>query len=342
MGKVPHDTDLCSDARPDEMLKIFESAGYHCIPTGLQHGTITVVMDGIPYEITTLRIDQETDGRHAVVQYTRDFRLDASRRDFTFNAMSLDMAGNLFDYFNGHDDLKAGRVVFVGGANERIREDYLRVLRYYRFHSRLPESSMDPEVEQIIRVNLDGMNRLSVERIWSEMQKILVSDRAADILVAMDRCGVLEAIGLPSGDIQALADSRVNNHLIKMVNYLGDLDVVDLLADRWKWSNTDRSLALHLAANRNVPVDLRTAKREVFNGADVAHWSLLLAMQGQPADSETLVHWTAPRFPISGHDLIRAGMVPGKTLGEKLQKIKDIWADSEYSLSREELLQQLG
>ena len=150
LGKEPKDIDMATNATPDEMMKVFDAAGIRYEPTGLQHGTITVILDGEPIEITTLRIDAETDGRHAEVEFTKDWKLDAERRDLTYNAMSVDLNGNLFDYFGGVDDIRDKVTRFVGNAEERIKEDYLRILRYFRFQGRMNSPKWDDDILAVI------------------------------------------------------------------------------------------------------------------------------------------------------------------------------------------------
>lgn len=192
------DIDLCTNADPNEMMELAEKYSLHVIPTGLQHGTITFVINGEPFEVTTLRIDVETDGRHAQVEYTRDFRLDAERRDLTFNAMSMDMDGTLYDYFNGADDLKKNRVKFVGNVEARIEEDYLRVLRWFRFASKMPEWPEFKTFRHEMSVfaygsTFAGMQKISGERIWAELKKIIQSKHANEALMWLRNTHLMRA-----------------------------------------------------------------------------------------------------------------------------------------------------
>lgn len=198
MGLAPKDIDFCTNATPDEMVAIAERHGLYLIPTGLQHGTVTFVIDGEPFEVTTLRVDVETDGRHAEVEFTRDFRKDAERRDLTINAMSMDMNGELYDYFDGLHHTRMKRIEFVGDADQRIREDYLRVLRYFRFFARMSPAGTEID-ENIISLFkqphvLEGMKTLSGERIWMELKKILEAPNTLGALTAMSHCGLLDCI----------------------------------------------------------------------------------------------------------------------------------------------------
>jgi len=199
LGLEPNDIDLCTDATPDEMITLAETNSIKVIPTGLQHGTVTFVINGEPYEITTLRIDVETDGRHAEVAFTRSFEEDALRRDFTFNAMSYDIHGVVHDYFDGQVDLKRNVVRFVGDAEARIREDYLRVLRWFRFYSRMGSSERTMEDVDLLRLFGEdwiqsGMDKLSGERIWSELKKILSTTNMRQAAIDLIQTGMLETV----------------------------------------------------------------------------------------------------------------------------------------------------
>lgn len=199
LGVKPKDVDLATECTPVEMVDMFEDANIRHIPTGMQHGTITVHIKEAQtdYEITTLRVDRETDGRHAVVDFTTDWRLDAERRDLTINAMSLDLRGNLYDYFDGQKHLAERRIVFVGDPVTRIREDYLRILRYFRFYGQLvkEDGHHEPENMHAIRTLAPGLRNISVERVWMEMGRILTGRLAPQLVRVMYETGVAECIG---------------------------------------------------------------------------------------------------------------------------------------------------
>ena len=165
LGKTPKDIDLATDATPDEMMTILDKSGIRHIPSGLEHGTITAILDNEPFEITTLRADKETDGRHAEVEFVKSWEEDAKRRDLTYNAMSMDMEGKVYDYFDGMDDLQDKVSKFVGDADERIKEDYLRILRYFRFQGRLSTPTWDKDTLKAISSNVKGLQKISAERV---------------------------------------------------------------------------------------------------------------------------------------------------------------------------------
>jgi tRNA nucleotidyltransferase (CCA-adding enzyme) len=197
LDKTPKDIDIATECRPDVMMRIFEANGIRYIPTGLQHGTVTAHINHRNYEITTLRLDRVTDGRHAVVEFTKDWREDAERRDLTINAMSLDLQGNLYDYFSGEQHLAEKKVVFVGDARKRICEDFLRILRYFRFYGRISPSPdrHNPATLEAIRETAEGLTAISAERIWMEMAKILQGNHAPHLLRTMYDLQVARHIG---------------------------------------------------------------------------------------------------------------------------------------------------
>ncbi len=210
------DIDLATPRPPADTMAALQQAGVKVVPTGLGHGTVTAVVDGRGFEITTLRRDVETDGRHAVVAFTEDWRLDASRRDFTINAMSMTRDGTLFDYFDGTADLQAGRVRFVGDPATRIAEDYLRILRFFRFYARYGCVSPDPATLDALRAGIPGLRRLSVERVWMELRRILAAPNPEEAVGLMARLGIWAAVlpeaqavsrlaGLPADPVLRLA-----------------------------------------------------------------------------------------------------------------------------------------
>lgn len=226
MGIVPHDVDFATTATPDQMKEMFSNANIRMINlNGERHGTITARIDDQEnFEITTLRIDVVTDGRHAVVEYTQDWQLDAGRRDLTINALFLDLKGTIYDYFNGIDDLKYRRIRFVGDPVERIREDYLRILRYFRFFARLANDNTehDQETLRAIRENINGLqsisrskeirmfsliSEISGERLWVELKRIAEGRNAGPVLKKMFEQDIGQYLGVPSNaDLNQLED----------------------------------------------------------------------------------------------------------------------------------------
>ena len=248
-GRAVVDIDLATSRPPADAMAALRQAGVKVVPTGLGHGTVTAVVDGRGFEITTLRRDVETDGRHAVVAFTEDWRLDASRRDFTINAMSMARDGALFDYFDGTADLQAGRVRFVGDPATRIAEDYLRILRFFRFYARYGRVPPDPATLAALRDGIPGLSRLSVERVWMELRRILAAPNPEEAVGLMARLGIWAAV-LP----EAQAASRLAGLPADPVLRLAAMLTGDplALAARLKMSNEDRERLVRLLGDAHA------------------------------------------------------------------------------------------
>lgn len=343
MGKNPKDIDMATDAEPQTMMKILDAAGIRHEPTGLQHGTITAILDGEPIEITTLRIDTETDGRHAEVQFTNDWRKDAERRDLTFNAMSMEMNGTLHDYFDGIQDIQNGVARFVGNADARMQEDYLRILRFFRFQGRLNTPTWDRETMDAVRRNAEGLRKISGERVWMEMEKILAQPKSrGDVLERMNQAGVLEAIDMPTNRInlvnQVDGDDPVAA-LAASVNSTADLDAV---RRRWKFSTDAYARARFIIENRDQPLDDRSLRRMLADPKIRSeHVFSLLNSVGQGNKIASLKAWTPPEFPVTGSDLAASGMKPGPQMGQTLASLRREWENSGFKLNKEQLLKRM-
>ena len=341
LGKDPKDIDLASDALPEESLKMLQQAGIKVIETGIEHGTITAVVDGEEFEITTLRIDTEQTGRHATVQWTKDWKLDAERRDLTFNAMSLDLDGTLYDYHGGLEDLKANKAKFVGDASSRMVEDYLRILRYFRFQGRTAKPTFDPDTLEAIKKNAEGLKQISGERIWMEMRKILEGDHTIELLKRMVETGVDKAIGLPMGNFKELA--RVKKHIqaapALLVALLKDEADVNNLVAKWKMSAVERETMRFIIVNRDKPFNLEVATR-LWTDPKVkdTYVRILAYYLGDHAIAQELKNKDKPVFPVTGKDLISVGVKPGPEMGRILQDLEKKWKDDGYKMSKEELL----
>lgn len=333
LKQEPKDIDLCTNATPTEMIQITEDMGFAYIPTGLQHGTITIVVGGEQFEVTTLRIDTETDGRHAEVEYTRSFELDAARRDLTINAMSMDFNGKVYDYFGGREDLETYRVRFVGDPNARVKEDYLRILRYFRFMARF--GNIDQCIDEIkvitTKENLEGLKGISVERYWLEMQKLVTSLYANEVLDCMYYHGVLKALGLNQRKHCTIKMSSVGG-LATMI----DEDNIDDFLSNWKLSNDESKQLRWLVDNRYK----QWIWQDLLVDGVPRDWVLDAALgPGRDIFMHNRVKtWEIPEFPVNGQDLLDKGMKPGKDLGDYLRQLRKEWKDSNFTLSREELL----
>lgn len=344
LGLAPKDVDLCTDARPDEMIVLAEKTGLRLIPTGLQHGTVSFVLGDRDapeiYEVTTLRIDAECDGRHAEVSFTRDWEADAARRDLSINAMMMDFEGNLYDWHGGRDDLAAGVIRFVGEPSERILEDYLRILRFFRFADKFPDSApvtMDPKALDAIAVHAEGLQRISVERIWAEIRKITGGKRAADTLQSMFEHHVLPTIRMPWIDPTAAAFTRQAgaSALAVMASQIEEVEAAEELAVRWRMSREERDTLEFLVHYRNQ------ASPELFedllvDGAPryrVIDLSRLAGVGHQVAET-----FVPPVFPVQGRDLLDRGFKPGPALGAAMKDLRKLWVGSRFQMSRSDLL----
>jgi poly(A) polymerase len=359
LGRKVADIDVATPARPDAVVRAIEAAGVKAIPTGIAHGTVTAVVGRQPFEITTLRRDVETDGRHAVVAFTDDWRADAARRDFTMNALYADRDGRVTDFFGGAADARAGRVRFIGDPAERIAEDGLRILRFFRFHAWYGQGPIDP-AGLAACVKLAGMvDRLSGERVRVELFKTLAAPDPAPAWAAMIDAGVMahtvsrathvdrlsamvaleRALGLPADPLRRLAalTGAVSPALLKA---------------RLKLSNRDedRLASLSVFADRIQSVAERKFGRALYGAEPTrVHDAALLAhIETGAPDIATLTAlcrftegWTEPRFPITGADLKAAGIEPGPDMGRILADLERWWVEADFEPDRAVCLARL-
>ncbi len=315
------DIDLATPDPPDRVAAALDAAGIRTVPTGVAHGTITALLDGRSFEITTLRRDVVTDGRHAEVAWTDDWREDAARRDFTFNAMSLSAGGCLHDYFGGAEDLRAGRVRFVGDAAQRVAEDYLRILRFFRFQARYGAGAPDPAALDAIRHGAPGIARLSPERVWSELKRILQAPDPTASLCLMAETGVLAAT-IPEGADPAGATSLPPDAILRTAALLtGDRRA---FAARLKLSTAeaDRLVALKGPPPAGDDDDLR---RQLADTApDILIGRSLLARQPEQM-RDRLRALPRPVFPLEGRDVLALGLPPGPHVGGLLRETRAWW-----------------
>ncbi|XP_054450723.1 CCA tRNA nucleotidyltransferase 1, mitochondrial [Pteronotus mesoamericanus] len=357
-GVKPQDVDFATTATPEQMKGMFQSAGVRMINNkGEKHGTITARLHQENFEITTLRVDVTTDGRHAEVEFTTDWQKDAERRDLTINSMFLGFDGTLYDYFNGYEDLKNKKVRFVGHAKTRIQEDYLRILRYFRFYGRIVDTpgDHDPETLAAIAENASGLAGISGERIWVELKKILVGKHVNHLIHLIYDLDVAPYIGLPANTSLEEFDKVCKNAegfspkpmtlLASLFKVQDDVTKLDL---RLKISKEEKNLGLFIvkyrkdlikAADSSEPLkpyqDFIIDCREPDAAARVCE---LLKYQGQQALLRELQRWSVPPFPVSGHDIRRAGVSSGKEIGALLQQLREQWKKSGYQMEKEELL----
>jgi poly(A) polymerase len=336
-GRPVADVDIATPSEPEATIRALQAAGLRAIPTGIAHGTVTALAEGGSIEVTTLRLDVETDGRHAVVAFTEDFAADAARRDFTINAMSLGADGTLFDYFNGRTDLEAGRLRFVGAAAARIAEDYLRILRFFRFQIRYGRVAPDVETTVALRATAGKLDTLSAERLWSESGKILGTPDPRQGLHLMAELGIF-AVLLPEAmpgwearlDVLAEA-SAPPEPLLRLAAMIDDAERADALALRWKLSKAERErLSALLTGDLPVPDAPPVVLRQAL--ADVPSAILLgRSYLRHPPDEAAAVFrakialMPGPVFPLQGRDAVAIGLQPGPALGAALREVRTWW-----------------
>jgi len=332
-GRPVSDIDLATPRAPEAVTEALVKAGVRVVPTGLAHGTVTAVVDGRGFEVTTLRRDVETDGRHAVVAFTTDWRQDASRRDFTINAMSMARDGRVFDYFGGVTDLAAGRVRFVGDPALRIHEDYLRILRFFRFYGRFGRMPPDQDTLAALRAGSPGLARLSVERVWTELRLILSADDPSAAVAQMDSLGIWREV-LP----EAAAVSRLKGLPPDPILRLAAMLTGDplALALRLKLSLEDRDrLARLLATPAPRPGDDDAALRRLLadhQANDVIDRVWLDG--GSDALRQRLAVMRRPVFPLEGRDVLALGVAPGPLVGTLLREVRQWWLDGGCTADR--------
>lgn len=357
-GKRPEDVDFATTATPDEMKHMFQTAGIRMINNkGEKHGTITARLHNENFEVTTLRVDVQTDGRHAEVEFTTDWQKDAERRDLTINSMFLGLDGTLYDYFKGYEDLKNRKVRFVGSAEQRIQEDYLRILRYFRFYGRVAPEPDDHEPETLVAIkeNGHGLGGISGERIWVELKKMVVGNHGGHLLELIYKLGLAQYIGLPpDGDVDEMmrvwqnVSERSPKPMTVLAGLLHSPEEVEKMDLRLKVSKEEKTLALFLVKHRrelqknaDEPDSLKPFTDFIIDSRELDAQSKVLELlkyQGEEKLLTALSSWSIPRFPVSGHDLRRMGVTSGKEIGATLQKLRDIWKKSHYQMDKDELL----
>ena len=341
IGMPVEDIDITTDARPDRVMDLAKTAGIKAVPTGIDHGTVTLVADHRPYEITTLRRDVETDGRRATIAFTDRLEDDAARRDFTMNALYADSAGNVLDPTGeGLADLSARRLRFIGRPEDRIAEDYLRILRFFRFHAWYadPTGGLDAEGLAACASLADGIARLSQERVGAEMKKLLTAPDPAPAVAAMAQSGVL-AQTLPGADARLLpilvAVEDVAPDPIRRLAALGGVDV----ADRLRLSNAERD---RLARLRSGMASADTPGALAFAHGTATAWDIVLLRSAQfetapaPAAKAEIERGASAVFPVRPADLMPD--LQGAALGAALKSLEARWIASGFTLTRDQLL----
>ncbi len=358
LARKVEDIDVATPLLPGEVEHRLKSAGIQAVHTGIEHGTITAVVDGKPFEVTTLRRDVETDGRHAVVAFTTDWAEDAKRRDFTMNALFASVDGEVFDTVGGVEDLKAGRVRFVGDAVRRIREDYLRILRLFRFHAWYGQGGIELGALQAVEQEKSGIAILSGERIAKEMLRLLEAANPVPVLRAMIAFSILSEVLPGEADVDLLenlvkidaAEGFAPDALLRLAILLprGSVGV----ADRWKMSNVQRERLTDIAASSeklSPALSQREAQRLLYRfGPRRFKDRLFLAWAEDPGAANpwrALLNladgWQRPRFPLTGAEVMRAGVLEGPQVGRVLAEVEEWWIDNGFTADASLLAERL-
>lgn len=342
LGDAPKDFDIASILQPDAVVRAVEAAGLKSVPTGIDHGTITVIANHQGVEVTTLRADVSTDGRRATVAFTGDWAADANRRDFTINAIYLTAEGNLYDPLNGLQDVAQRRVRFIGDASQRIREDYLRILRFFRFTARFSES-FDAEGLAACAALKDGVGQLSAERIGAEFVAILKLPQAAFALTAMQEAGVLEKVWRAAPDIETVARlKKVVPHAsasLTLAALFGEGG--DGIGRALRLSNAEnavRANALEASPQMKTGADDHTVRVLTYRlGRDVFVDACALAMATGRIDLEeyhriisVFEAWRTPPAPFSGQDVLERGVEAGPAVAKVLKAAEDRWIEEDF------------
>ncbi|QPC91235.1 CCA tRNA nucleotidyltransferase [Mesorhizobium sp. INR15] len=371
MGQTVADIDIATTCLPSETIRRAEAEGFKPVPTGIEHGTITVVAGGKPYEVTTLRADIETDGRRAKVSFGRDWKADAERRDFTINALYAEADGTVIDLVGGIADIEARRLRFIGDAEARIAEDYLRILRFFRFFAWYGEGRPDAEGLKACARLKDGLAQLSAERVWSELKKLLSAPDPSRALLWMRQAGVLTRV-LPESEkwgidaVHGLTRTGLDldwpaDPMLRLEAMVPpDAARMQTLAQRLKFSTAEADRLRHWALA--TVIEPKTTEGELakklYRGdrqgfVDRLRLSLAGARARAVEDNDALleaggfsrllayaVKWQKPEFPLKGSDLTALGASPGPKLGATLKNLEAEWIESGFATKRDALLER--
>ena len=346
LGRRVRDIDIATPEPPERVMNLLARAGIKAVPTGIKHGTVTAVTGDRHFEITTLRRDVETDGRRAIVAFTDDWRIDAERRDFTFNALYAEPDGTIHDYFDGRADLSAGRVRFIGDPEQRIAEDRLRVLRFFRFHARFGKPPFDGPSFDACRRNAATVSGLSGERVRKELFRTLDAPGGADAFDAMLEAGVLDH-WLPeyasSTKLRALAAREEKPDALRRLAAILPVDAdATAIGKRLKLS-TQESVRLQLMLDPANAIDTTNLRASLYRlGTKLFIDRALLDAPGDWRAALRLADaWTPPELPIGGNDALALGMKPGPKVGALIEAVERWWIAGDFSADRDACLAEL-
>ena len=359
-GRPVNEVDLATDAEPQDVMDLLQAAGIKAVPTGIEHGTVTAVVEGKAFEVTSLRVDIETDGRHAKVIFGTDWKEDAARRDLTFNAMSMRPDGTLFDPFGGEADLAQGCVRFVGEARRRIEEDVLRLLRWFRFYAFYGQPPPDREALEACRALAYRLDSLSRERVRHEVLRLLQAPEPMPALTLMQETGVLHRVVGVGTTLDRLARLRrvetmaalTPDNILRLAALAPwNATTVDTLAERLRLSNAERGRLAAMTAFGPVPrptIGSAQRREAIYRlGRDVARDRLLLAWADDPDGAgwndalRQIDAWKNISFPLSGRDALALGVPHGQRIGALLDAVEAWWIDENFTPDRAACLERL-
>ncbi|MBR1604601.1 MAG: CCA tRNA nucleotidyltransferase [Alphaproteobacteria bacterium] len=360
-GRQGFDLDLATDMSPDELVETCEENNIKTIPIGIKYGTVGVVINDKVLEITSLRKDIKTDGRHAEVEFTTDWQEDASRRDLTINAVYADEKGNVFDYYNGIDDLEKGVVRFIGNPAHRIQEDYLRILRFFRFYSIFGKGEIDAKALAACRNNQAGLKKISIERVRDELAKIMVTPnviKTMKIIIDNDILGYI----LPKAPhftclerlITLVRKESLDESALRrlFILYLPNEKLAESFANRLKLSKKQKELFVSWARynpSLNTFMDKISLQKLLYEqGREFCYHRFILKCAETgivPREFHEVLDNIASLpiavFPLKGRDLIKAGVEDNRKIGQILKMLEHLWIESGFVLSKDELLAQV-
>ncbi|MBT7605552.1 MAG: CCA tRNA nucleotidyltransferase [Kordiimonadaceae bacterium] len=337
------DIDIASKLLPKENTDILEKAGIKVIPTGLKHGTVTAVLNKIFFEITTLRRDISMDGRHAVVEFSKDWTEDAKRRDFTINALYLGLDGTVYDPLGGYADIKASRVVFIGDADKRIREDALRILRFYRFSSDLSISAIDEDGMLATIKHKFLLETLSGERVHYELKKIITSERASHIIPLLAEIGLLQVI-LPQYQCYNSFIRYVKlENLFTLNNVMGrffclvpsEHKTIIEISRKLKLSNKEKNQLISYSKPYKITdLSQKNIRRELYYfGKNIVIHNLIYLNLLNVKTLKYINGYLIPKVPFSGKDLVKEGWLEGRDMGDELKRREKIWVENDFKVN---------
>ena len=364
-GENIDDIDLATSLEPDEVKKRLNKENIKVIDTGISHGTVTAIINNKKFEITTLRKDVSTDGRHANVEFTSNWEQDASRRDFTINAIYADIEGRIFDPLNGISDLQNGKIKFIGSSNERIQEDYLRILRYLRFFAQYSKTDYDQDIIRSIKKNINGLNKISNERIFDELRKILTLNIAFKlfshnplkeiILSIFPQFKYYERLKIVNSLNQKLRN-KYDNHLILALLIIDQSDNYEYFCHKYKTSNSIKNRFKNISINfenltskkfyseENIKKLIYLSSKDYV--IDLLLFSICANNKIETLSIEKLIDYVStcevPKFPISGDYLKKHGYKTGQVLGKKLKSLEEKWIENNFIIEKKVVEKSLG